>query len=106
MLALVTTAWYSLEQLRGSGNTYYFGATDGADTLAFGAFTSGAGLTIAVDASYGATSTFSGMLQEELDSPQVPELLVPSPSDRQHLVRPVLSSLTTSLVQLPRLGLA
>ena len=42
----------------GSGNTYFFGASDGADTLSFGSFTAGGGLTIAVDAAYGATSGF------------------------------------------------
>ena len=36
--------------------TYYFGKTDGKDTLAFAAVSSGSGLVIAVDAAYGATS--------------------------------------------------
>ena len=43
---------------RGANNTYYFGASDGKDTLSFGSFTAGTGLTIAVDAAYGATSAF------------------------------------------------
>ena len=44
--------------------TYYFGKTDGKDTLSFATTTSGANLVIAVDASYGATSgvTYSGDL--------------------------------------------
>ena len=53
--------------IKGASNTYYFGKADGKDTLSFTAFTSGAGLTIAVDASYGATSgiQFSGDLDDK-----------------------------------------
>ena len=36
--------------------TYYFGKTDGKDTLSFGALTGSQELVIAVDAAYGATS--------------------------------------------------
>ena len=36
--------------------TYYFGKTDGKDTLSFGVLTGSANLVIAVDAAYGATS--------------------------------------------------
>ena len=76
--------------------TYYFGKTDGKDTLSFGSFTAGAdGLVIAVDAAYGATSgiQFSG----DLDARQV--LPVPSPSTTLNLVLlQELCSSTTSLV--------
>ena len=36
--------------------TYYFGKTDGKDTLSFGVLTGSKNLVIAVDAAYGATS--------------------------------------------------
>ena len=42
----------------GVNNTYYFGASDGDDTLSFSTLTAGTGLTIAVDAAYGATSGY------------------------------------------------
>ena len=44
--------------------TYYFGKTDGKDTLSFGILTGSKELVIAVDAAYGATSgvQFSGDL--------------------------------------------
>ena len=47
-----------------ASTTYYFGKTDGKDTLAFGSFTGGKNVVIAVDAASGATSgvQFSGVL--------------------------------------------
>ena len=84
MLALVMTPFTSVVPLPLLPvNTYYFGKTDGKDTLSFGAFTAGAGLTIAVDAAYGATSgiQFSG----DLGSPRQ-VLLAPSPSTMLNLV--------------------
>ena len=53
-----TASIFSSIQRGGTGNTYYFGASDGNDTLSFGVFTAGSNLTIAVDAAYGATSGF------------------------------------------------
>ena len=38
--------------------TYYFGTSDGKDTLSFGAYTTG-NIVVAVDAAYGATSSFT-----------------------------------------------
>ena len=45
-------------------STYYFGKTDGKDTLSFGSLTGSQQLVVAVDAAYGATSgiQFSGDL--------------------------------------------
>ena len=47
-----------------ASTTYYFGKTDGKDTLSFGALTGSTNLVVAVDAAYGATSgiQFSGDL--------------------------------------------
>ena len=74
--------------------TYYFGKTDGKDTLSFGVLTGAATLTIAVDASYGATLVFSSVATWM----QPAVLLAPSPSTTLSLeLRQELCSLTTSL---------
>ena len=82
-LAPVMTPFTSVMAIGIATTTYYFGKTDGKDTLSFATTTAGTNLVIAVDASYGATSgvTYSG----DLDGTWY-ELAEPSPSLMPKLV--------------------
>ena len=96
MQVLATTLLCSAEQLVTASTTYYFGKTDGKDTLAFGSFTGGKNVVIAVDAAYGSTSgvQFSGDLDAGTGTSATS-----GPSTTPNLVWQLeLCSLTTSLV--------
>ena len=55
----VTTPSTSVMAIPIATTTYYFGKTDGKDTLSFATTTAGTNLVVAIDAAYGATSGFT-----------------------------------------------
>ena len=80
--------------------TYYFGKTDGKDTLSFNSLTGTDGLVIAVDAAYGATSgvQFSG----DLDAATGTSGTSPSTTLKLVLLQEPCSSTTSLVVAKPQ----